>query len=180
MRKFIQILPFITITIISGLLLVKLYSGKTEYKANSLIGREIPKFLLESLENKKISKKDFLGKYTILNFFSSWCVVCKVEHPIFMELKKIKTDDMQIIGIAWRDKKQDTKNWLQENGNPFDKIAFDSAGVFGIELGITGIPETFIIDKNAKVIFHHRGDIKPEFLLEVETLLEKKLFNEDS
>ncbi len=183
MKKFIQILPFIIITIFSAILLFKLYEGKSDYNANSRVGSKIPNFNLKNVaqQNEDISNEILNGKYTILNFFSSWCVACKVEHPIFMELnKQIKNNKIQIIGVAWRDKKQDTKDWLKQNGNPYHLVLADNLGVFGIELGITGIPETFIVDENAKIIAHYRGDIKPEFLLELEELLKKiKIFNEE-
>lgn len=173
MKKLIQILPFIVIVALSAILLVKLYSGRTEIAVSSedkKIGRKMPDMYLQDIlsENGKLKPADFLGKYTVLNFFSSWCTTCKLEHPIFMELAK--TGKFQIIGVAWRDKKKDTLAWLADMGNPFDKVGYDNLGKYGISSGITGIPETFVVDKDGIIIIHYRGDIKPEFLLELQKI----------
>ncbi len=158
---------------LSAILLVKVYSGRTEVglaDQGKMIGRNIPAIELQDIlsENSKVKSTDFLGRYTVLNFFSSWCTTCRIEQPILLELSK--TGKFQVFGIAWRDKKEDTLVWIGDLGNPFDKIGYDNTGKYGISMGITGIPETFVINEKGVIVGHYVGDIKPEFLLELEKL----------
>ncbi len=167
MRKLIQIFPFLAILTLSVVLLVKVYGGYNKelgvYDSNKQVGKVLPELDLKDLLNEEadIKKIDFLGKFTVLNFFSSWCTTCAVENPILLKLADAK--DLQVVGIAWRDKKNDTLSWLSEKGNPYDKVGYDDKGIFGVSLGIRGIPETFIIDKEGKVIAHFIGNLQNKF-----------------
>lgn len=167
MRKLIQILPFLAIVTLSVVLLVKVYSGYNRevgvYDGNRQVGKSLPEFALKDLLNDEadIKKIDFLGRYTVLNFFSSWCVSCQAENPILLKLADVK--ELQVIGVAWRDKKNDTLTWLSDNGNPYDKVGYDDKGVFGVSLGIRGIPETFVIDKEGKIVAHFIGNLSDKF-----------------
>lgn len=167
MRKLIQIFPFLAIIALSAILLVKVYGGYDRelgvYDTNKLVGKIMPEFEVEDIlsDDANISKLDLLGKYTVLNFFSSWCVSCKLENPILLQMADTK--DIQVIGVAWRDKKNDTLTWLSDNGNPYDKVGYDDKGIFGVSLGIRGIPETFLVDKEGRIIAHYVGNLQNKF-----------------
>lgn len=165
MKKLLPYLPLSLVVIITIILFIKVnFEGKNaaEYKfGNSpMVGNQIQGFELDLLykKNKKLTEEDFLdtNNYTILNLFASWCLACLHEHQLF---KKIDNKNIKLYGVAWRDKKQDTKEWLSKHGNPYNKVALDYTGKFGVSLGVTGIPETLIIDKNGKIIKHYRGAI---------------------
>ena len=89
-------------------------------------------------------------KFYLLNIWSSWCVPCRQEHSILMELTK--NDNLKVIGINYKDTKKNANNFLKELGNPYSKILSDKDGVVSIELGAYGVPETFLIDKNKIII----------------------------
>ena len=95
--------------------------------------------------------------FKIINFWASWCLPCLVEHPILMALKG--KENLTIIGINYKDDKEDASQFLEKHGDPYDFIGIDKDGFFGIEMGITGVPETFVVDENGKVIMRHVGPI---------------------
>ena len=91
-----------------------------------------------------------LDKFYLLNIWSSWCVPCRQEHSILMELTK--NDNLKVIGINYKDTKKNANNFLKELGNPYDKIIFDNKGTNSIEWGAYGVPESFLINKNNQLI----------------------------
>ena len=100
----------------------------------------------------------------IINIFASWCAPCKVEHPFLMQLKKKK---ISIIGINYKDNKKNAKVFLQKYGNPYKEVLLDNKGELSINLGAYGVPETFLIDKNFKIIDKHIGPISNQFVNKV-------------
>ena len=119
----------------------------------------VPNFQLTSLfDNKKLTNKDIKNNITIINFFASWCVPCKEEHPILFKIKK-KFHGINIIGIAYKDKHQDSKKFLEENNNPYFFVGTDDDGKIGLQFGVMGLPETFVIDAYGKIIFKHLGPL---------------------
>ena len=119
-----------------------------------LIEKKAPRFEAESLLNDKkfISTEEFGNKTTIVNFFATWCKPCREEHPYIKRLSNTK--GIKIIGINYKDNPQRTIKWLKELGNPYSNIAIDSNGQIGIDWGVYGIPETFIV--NSKGIIKYR------------------------
>lgn len=99
----------------------------------------------------------FAGKVSLLNIFASWCVACRVEHPILLKLAEMKL--LPVHGIAWKDKPDDLDAWLKELGNPYTLIGDDVQGRTAIDLGVTGAPETFVIDKKGRIRYKHIGPI---------------------
>lgn len=126
---------------------------------STLINLPAPSFELETVlaAEKKISKQDLIGQVTILNVWASWCVSCRQEHPLFMQLAK--QAELNIYGLNWKDTRADATGWLQEHGNPYKVSAFDPNGRTGIDYGVTGTPETFIIDKKGIVRHKHTGPV---------------------
>ena len=101
---------------------------------------------MDSLKNEKLNESDFKKEILLVNFFASWCVPCIVEHDFLFELKKQKP--IKIYGINYKDDIKNLEIWLEKLGNPYSKIGIDKTGITGINWGVNGIPESFLIDKN--------------------------------
>ena len=124
-----------------------------------LIEKKVPRFEAESLlDNKKfISTEEFGNKTVIVNFFATWCKPCREEHPYIKRLSN--TQGIKIIGINYKDNPQRTIKWLKELGNPYSNIAIDSNGQIGIDWGVYGLPETFIVNAEGIIKYRHVGPI---------------------
>ena len=133
--------------------------GPIEQIQSTLVGKNIPNLkIIKFNENQKINFSKYKNKRFILNFFASWCLPCKIEAPL---LNKISLK-IPIIGIAYKDKKEDMIKFLKNYGNPFDEIGVDELGSIAIEWGVYGVPETFLIDENGKIIYKYAGPISHE------------------
>ncbi|MBS0589830.1 MAG: DsbE family thiol:disulfide interchange protein [Proteobacteria bacterium] len=127
-----------------------------------LIGKPAPEFALPLLyaPSQTLTKKDLLGKPYLINVFGSWCATCQYEHPILMaEAKKL---GVPLIGMAWKDPPAESQRWLQQFGNPYDTIMSDADGRAGIEFGVYGAPETFLIDAQGVIRYKRIGMLTPE------------------
>lgn len=126
------------------------------------IDKPAPAFNLTQLHapDKTISPQDMLGKVWLLNVFASWCVSCRVEHPVFMDLARQNV--VPIVGLNYKDKREAGTAWLRQFGNPYSVSAFDSDGRVGIDYGVYGVPETFVIDKLGVIRMKHIGPVTPE------------------
>jgi cytochrome c biogenesis protein CcmG/thiol:disulfide interchange protein DsbE len=109
-----------------------------------------------------------LDKFYLLNIWSSWCVPCRQEHSILMDLTK--NDNLKVIGINYKDTKKNANNFLKELGNPYDKIIFDNKGTNSIEWGAYGVPESFLINKN-KIIKKYIGPLSEESMKEIKLFI---------
>ena len=113
------------------------------------------------------------GKVWLLNVWASWCVSCRVEHPLLVEMSKRHV--VPIVGLNYKDKRDDGKQWLAKLGNPYAVSAFDVDGLVGIDYGVYGVPETFVIDKQGVIRYKQIGPITPEALEKTILPLVKKL-----
>jgi cytochrome c biogenesis protein CcmG/thiol:disulfide interchange protein DsbE len=139
-----------------------------------LIDKPAPEFALPSLAapEKTISRADMLGKVWLLNVWASWCVSCRQEHPVLVDFAQRK--QVPLIGLNYKDERNDGLAWLQAGGNPYDDSLFDHDGRTGINFGVYGVPETFVIDKQGVVRYKHTGPITPDALRDkIEPLLRK-------
>ena len=116
---------------------------------SALLNKKLPSFSTKSLYNEyvNLSSDNLKKKYTLINFFASWCAPCKIEHPLFFVLSE-DFSDLFLLGINYKDKKEDAINYLNEDGNPYNFIGVDKEGKLGLEFGVIGLPETFIINEN--------------------------------
>lgn len=119
----------------------------------------------EDFSNKDLAEK----KYSLINFFASWCTTCRAEHEILLRLQKSGIVD--IYGVAWHDISDNTKNYLSQSGNPFKKVAADSKGILGSTTGIKAIPETWIVDNEGKIIWIFRGNLQEFSLGEIQNII---------
>lgn len=126
------------------------------------IDKPAPAFKLTQLHapDQTISPQDMLGKVWLLNVFASWCVSCRVEHPVLMDLARQGV--VPIVGLNYKDKRDAGIGWLRQYGNPYTVSAFDSDGRVGIDYGVYGVPETFVIDKLGVIRMKHIGPVSPE------------------
>ena len=154
-----RFLPLLFFTLLLSLFLFWLLVGGSNENQSPLIGKSVPSYELSFMSQNNESLNDLINEpgYKLINFWASWCLPCLAEHPILMNLKGKK--NLKLIGINYKDKREDAVNFLIENGDPYDFIAIDDSGLFGIEMGITGVPETFIVDENGKIIIRHIGPI---------------------
>ena len=166
MNKAVLILPIIFVIAISIFLFIFLLQEKDPNKPPSaLLNEDLPKFKMIDLFNEKkfITNKDLESKITLVNFFASWCAPCKVEHPLFFSIKK-KYPDIIILGIDMQDKKKDAIQFLETDGNPYDYVGIDKDGFIGIEFGVLGLPETFLVNKSGKIIYKYLGPLTKEII----------------
>jgi cytochrome c biogenesis protein CcmG, thiol:disulfide interchange protein DsbE len=124
-----------------------------------LINKPAPAFNLPQLHDtgKTLSRQDLLGKVYLLNVWASWCVSCRDEQPILTEFAGSK--QVEIYGLNYKDQREDAKRWLQMFGNPYIASAFDADGRVGIDWGVYGVPETFIVDRNGVIRYKHIGPV---------------------
>ena len=129
-----------------------------------LIGKQVPAFQLTQLHEpeKLISPADMAGQVWLLNIWASWCVSCREEHPYLMELFKLNA--APIVGLNYKDGRKDGINLLRQLGNPYSVSAFDNDGRVGIDFGVYGVPETFVIDKLGVIRYKHIGALTPEVI----------------
>ncbi len=129
-----------------------------------LIGKPAPAFRVAQLHdaNSQIGNAEMLGKVWLLNVWASWCASCRHEHPLFMELARARL--VPIYGLNYKDKREDGVNWLSQLGNPYVVSAFDADGRVGIDYGVYGVPETYVIDRQGIIRYKHVGPVTMEAL----------------
>ena len=127
-----------------------------------LIGKPAPAFELPLLDapEKRFAQKDMLGEVWILNVWASWCPPCLVEHPVITALAK---DGLApVVGLNYKDARENALPWLARNGNPYRLVAQDLDGRIGIDYGVYGVPETYVIDRKGIIRYKHIGPLTPE------------------
>ena len=134
-----------------------------------LIGRDAPAFTLPRLAKADVatqpgvfSPADMRGKVWLLNVWASWCESCRDEHPLMVELSKKGL--LPILGLNYKDKDEDAQRWLAQFGNPYQLSAVDADGRIGIDYGVYGVPETYLIDADGVIRYKQIGAITPEVL----------------
>lgn len=163
MKRLVFILPtigFIGLIAVFGVGLTK----DPKVLPSQLIDRPLPAFDLPGIAEAPGGGPGFAsaglkGEPMLLNIFASWCAACPQEHPV---LTQIAAEGVPVYGLAWKDKPADSRGWLEQWGNPYRAVAADEAGRTAIDLGVTGVPETFIVDRNGRVRFKQIGPISPE------------------
>ena len=129
-----------------------------------LINKPAPTFALTRLDDPavKVSRDDLLGKVWMLNVWASWCVARRIEHPHLLAFARAKR--MPIYGLNYKDERQAGQRWLAQHGDPYDFSLWDNDGRVGIDFGVYGVPETFVIDKKGVIRFKQIGPLTPEVI----------------
>jgi cytochrome c biogenesis protein CcmG, thiol:disulfide interchange protein DsbE len=127
-----------------------------------LIGKPAPAFELPLLHApaKTFSRQEMLGKVWVLNVWASWCPPCLVEHPVVTALAQ--SGIAPVVGLNYKDARKDALPWLQRHGDPYQLSVFDADGRIGIEYGVYGVPETYVIDRGGLIRYKHIGPLTPE------------------
>lgn len=163
MRRLLAFAPLIIATIFGGFFIWGLNPDRDPNEIPSvLISQPVPEFTLEGvvgLDTATFSKVDLenLEGPVIVNVFASWCVPCRAEHTVLTNL--VERDGARLFGINYKDKPEDAIKWLEELGNPYGRIGSDINGRAGIEWGISGVPETFIISESGTVLYRYVGPV---------------------
>ena len=131
-----------------------------------LIGKPVPEFSLPPVKGRSLAlaSSDLKGEVSLVNVFASWCVACREEHPIFMDLRKRGV--VPIHGLNYKDKPDDAARWLDELGDPYTRTGADLDGRVAIDWGVYGVPETFLIDREGRIAYKQIGPITPQILEE--------------
>ena len=161
MQNIIKISIFIIIIFIVGVFFMSLNKDKN-YNTNFLIGKKISNISLEYFDENKFYNEDDLKKnnYTLINFWASWCAPCRDEHPVLIQLSKEK--NLTILGVNFKDKKKQAEIFLNDLGNPYDFLTKDEQGKSSVKLGIFGIPESILVNKDLVILKKFVGPLSTE------------------
>ncbi|MBT8070925.1 MAG: DsbE family thiol:disulfide interchange protein [Gammaproteobacteria bacterium] len=165
-----RIIPLAAFLLLVALLVVglKIADKKTQIPS-PLIDKPVPEFDLPVLgqAEQRMSAESFLGRPYLVNFWGSWCVTCRVEHPVITQLARMGVVD--VVGLNFRDEEQDALAWLRRFGNPYSVTLVDFDGRTSIDFGVYAAPETFLVDSSGKIVFKHLGQMTME-VIETEIL----------
>ena len=134
---------------------------------SALTGKSVPEFALPPVLGREqgLSTQDLIGHVSLVNVFASWCVPCRAEHPLFMNLAA--TGEVPLYGINYKDPPEQVRAWLDELGDPYARIGADVNGRAGIEWGVYGVPETYVIASDGTLAYRHVGPITQAILQEI-------------
>jgi len=165
-----RVLPILVFVLLGVLLAagLKIADKKTELPS-PLVGRQMPKFTLPVLgeEGVIVNSDELLGEPILVNFWASWCVTCRVEHPVIEQLAARGV--LKIIGLNFRDEADDALAWLDHFGNPYTMNIQDYDGRTSIDFGVYAAPESFLVDEKGTIVFKQLGALTPE-VIETEIL----------
>ena len=163
-RRWLAILPLLVFMALAGIFLAQLLSGRDNTTVPSaLIGQPAPDTPLPPLEGVDLpgfEPSALAGKVTLVNVWASWCVPCRQEHPVLMDLAKQGRVD--IVGFNYKDKPENARRFLADLGNPYSALGTDETGRAAIDWGVYGIPETFLIGKDGNIAWKHVGPFDPQ------------------
>ena len=156
-------LPLAVFAIIVAFLFVGLFRDPREVPS-PLIGKPAPSFSLAELHkpDQRLTSADMRGQVWLLNVWASWCVSCREEHPLLVALAKANV--VPVIGLAYKDDPADGRKWLASNGDPYKTSIVDRDGRVGIDFGVYGVPETFVIDKSGIIRYKQIGPLTADAL----------------
>jgi cytochrome c biogenesis protein CcmG/thiol:disulfide interchange protein DsbE len=163
MKSLRLIVPLLIFVVIAGFLYVGLFRDPRELPS-PLVGKPAPAFSLVQLHapDKKLSTADMKGQVWLLNVWASWCVSCRVEHPLLVQLAQ--SNVVPVIGLNYKDKVPEGIAWLTQHGDPYKLSVVDADGRVGIDWGVYGVPETFVVDKSGMIRYKHIGPVTAEAL----------------
>lgn len=168
-RSLLVILPLVTFAVLAGIFFLRLRSGADPAAIPSaLIGKPAPTFALPAMPGLVVqgapvpglSHANLLGKVTVVNFWASWCAPCQIEHPQLMRLAR--EPGVHLVGIDYKDTPENGRRFLTRNGVPFQAVGLDTEGRTGIDFGVYGVPETFIIGPDGTIRDKLVGILTPE------------------
>ena len=170
MKNIIKLTVIFLFILLFGVFYLSL-NKDSSYNTEYLVGNKLVNLNLKSLESNKNINDDVLkkNKYTLINFWASWCAPCRIEHPYLMELSKEKK--LKILGINFKDKKVNALKFLENLGNPYDYIAKDNLGKQSVSFGIYGVPESVLVDSNLIILKKVVGPLNTEDLKDIKKII---------
>ena len=180
-RRLLIALPLLGFIALAALFFRGLESGDPSRLPSALIGRPAPNLSLPALEGllrenmpvPGLDPSNFQGRVTLVNVWASWCIPCRTEHP---QLERLATDHrFQLVGINYKDSAENARRFLGRYGNPYVAVGVDLGGRAGIEWGVYGVPETFLIGRDGRILYKHVGPILEENIQLVQREIEKAL-----
>jgi len=164
MRRLVFLAPLALFIILAVYFALALRPGRDPTELPSaMIGKPMPRIDLASLDGgARLESAAFAGQVALVNFFASWCIPCRSEQPILMRLKSGTA--AVLIGIAYKDKPEDTERYLAQLGDPYRRIGVDANGRLAINFGVYGVPETYVIGKDGRIHFRQVGPITADAL----------------
>ncbi len=162
MRRLLYLLPILLFAVVAAYFARVLTSGRDpSLLPSALIDKPAPAFDLAGLNGApKLSRAALAGQVVLVNFFASWCVPCRAEHPLLMRLSE--EEHVPLFGIAYKDKPADAAHFLEQLGDPYRLVGLDESGRTGIDFGVYGVPETYLIDKAGHIRFRYVGPLTAE------------------
>ena len=157
------IAPVVAFVALGALLAVGLTLNPREIPS-PLIGKPVPQFNLPPVQGRSLglASTDLHGDVSIVNVFASWCVACKEEHPVFMQIRREGL--VPLHGLNYKDRPADAAKWLDDLGDPYIRTGADLDGRVAIDWGVYGVPETFVIDRQGRIAYKHIGAVTPQLL----------------
>jgi cytochrome c biogenesis protein CcmG/thiol:disulfide interchange protein DsbE len=145
---------------------------------SALIGRQVPQFALPPVQGRTLglSSSDLKGQVSLVNFFASWCVPCRLEHPFFLDIKR--NGAVPLYGINYKDAPENAAQWLNTLGDPYARTGADLDGRVGIDWGVYGIPETFVVGADGRIAHRHIGQLTRQALDETILPIVNRLQND--
>jgi cytochrome c biogenesis protein CcmG/thiol:disulfide interchange protein DsbE len=160
MRRLLFLAPGLLFVLLAGYFALGL-TRDPQKLPSALIDKPAPDFALTGLgERPGLARSDLLGKVSLINFFASWCVPCRIEHPMLMRLAG--ESGFELVGIAYKDRPQEAEKLLAQQGDPYARVGQDRDGRAGIDFGVYGVPETYVVDREGRVRFRQVGPLTPE------------------
>jgi cytochrome c biogenesis protein CcmG, thiol:disulfide interchange protein DsbE len=161
-RRALYLLPIALFLVLVGYFTLALRPGYDPHDLPSaLINKPAPSFDLAGIDGAPgLDRALFKGRVVLVNFFASWCVPCRLEHPLLMGLAA--ETKVPLYGIAYKDSPADTAQYLTELGNPYRRVGLDEAGRVGIDFGVYGVPETYVIDRTGRIRLRYVGPLSEE------------------
>jgi cytochrome c biogenesis protein CcmG/thiol:disulfide interchange protein DsbE len=168
--RILALMPLAAFLVLAGIFLIRLGSGDASLIPSALIGKQAPTFDLPPLEGlpggKGLSDADLKqGHVTLVNVFASWCVPCRDEAPVLLEIarnKDLAAKGVRLTGIAYKDDPANTRQFLTEGGNPYAAIGTDRSGRTGIDFGVYGVPETYVVRGDGVISYKFIGPLSDQ------------------
>jgi len=159
MRRLIYLLPAVAFVALAAYFFVSL-TRDPSVLPSAMINQPTPAFALAGLGDQPgLVRDEFAGQVVLINFFASWCIPCRTEHPLLMNLSRELSVPLYVID--YKDKPEDAARFLGELGDPYRRIGADREGRVGIDFGVYGVPETYVIDKTGRIRLRHVGPLTP-------------------
>lgn len=163
-NHFSRVMFLVPLTVFGGLLLALGWglTNDPKYIPSPLVGKPVPAFELPPVKGRELglSNSDLNGSVSLVNVFASWCTACELEHPFLMRLAE--TGAVPIHGLNYKDRPDDAATWLDKGGDPYTRTGADVSGQVGIEWGVYGVPETFVISPDGHIAYKHVGPLTPD------------------